>query len=91
MCINQGFIDQAISAALIDPENKTRLKNSLQFIKNILKQKPMPEWEKVAKAMPLLKKGIEHFEKDEEEEDQESLINALWSLSWISGNLRIKI
>ena len=86
MCINHGFIDQVISAALIAPENKVILKSSLQFIKSILKQKPMPEWEKVAKAMPLLKLGLESFDSEDIDEDHEPLVHALWSLSWISGN-----
>ena len=62
-------------------ENQSIKRNTVWAMSNLLRGKPVPQWNQISAGIPVIKQVIT------ETQFGEALIDALWAVSWTSGIL----
>lgn len=81
MCLDRDAMEKLVQVFQKFFDNPSIKRNTVWAMSNLLRGKPVPQWNQISKGLPVLKQVLA------ETQFGEALIDALWGISWTSGNI----
>ena len=79
MCLSKGATDKLVAAIAKFPANPSLKRNGVWALSNLVRGKPIPQWDQISIGVAVFRNVIAEAKFDE------ALIDALWGISWASG------